>query len=239
MVDQIKAQIGANQIGANQIGDSDNLIEDHIGANQIDNQIALSDNSFKAIDDIERSEVSTVTDTSSEKTLNDKARELSVRIAAAESPAEAQQLIDSFNFNNTKKNIYRINKLNDLLDTINQEAVNRFEKRPAEISNKEVLDYMNAVQNQIDRSQKTVASLNNISAVQVNNTQNNTVNIKVGDTEVDNLTKASRDKITSLVAEILKQTALKTENDIVLDVCSEPTTTSESIESSDAELHNN
>ena len=41
--------------------------------------------------------------------------------------------------------------------------------------------------------------------MQFNSTQNNTVNIHVGNTEIPHLSKDSRDRITDLVASILKE----------------------------------
>jgi hypothetical protein len=151
----------------------------------------------------------------SETDIDNKSRELTYEIASSESSEEIEELSKKLNINNTKKNAFRVVKLNDLLDKINQEAINRFEKRPGEISNKEILDYMNAIQNQIDRSQKTVDSIRDIKAVQLNTTQNNTtVNIHMPGDEVANLDKNSRDKILSIIADILGET----NKDIVLDI---------------------
>ena len=147
------------------------------------------------------------------KTAND----LTLAIAKAESKEELEALYQKFNINNTKKNALRINQLNNLLDQVNQQAVERFNRRPETVSNKEILDYMNAIQNQIERSQRTVDGIKDITAIQVNNTQNNTVNIHVKDTDIPYLSKDSRDRITDLVASILQESN-KVKNEDIIDI---------------------
>ena len=109
------------------------------------------------------------------KTAND----LTDAIARAQTKEELEELYQKFNLNNTKKNALRITQLNDLLDQVNKQASDRFTRRPDEISNKEILDYMTAIQNQIERSQRTVDGIRDLTAVQFNSTQNNTVNILI------------------------------------------------------------
>lgn len=147
-----------------------------------------------------------VTVVNSDQLINDKAKELTNAIATAQTKDELEALYQKFFINNTKKNAMRITQLNDLLDQINKQAVERFTKRPYEISNKEILDYMTAVQNQIERSQKTVEGIKDINAIQINNTQNNTVNIHVGGEDTTtSLSKDARDRIAGVIASILKE----------------------------------
>ena len=124
------------------------------------------------------------------------------KIAQSKNKDELENLYQQFNINNTKKNAIRIAQLNNLLDKVNNEAEERLTKRAEQISNKEILDYMNAIGNQIERSQKLVDGIKEITAVQVNNTQNN-VNINVG--ESVKLNKESRNKITDIISMILKE----------------------------------
>lgn len=147
-----------------------------------------------------------------ENQVDDKAKEISKEIAKAESKNELDSLYDVFKINDTKKNIFRINKLNHLLDKVTDEAMARFENRPGEMSNKEVIDYMNAIQNQIERSKNTVDSIKEINAVQVNNTVNVNIN-----NEVSTLSRESREKIIDAIKNILTSTS----NDTIIDVKSE------------------
>lgn len=161
-----------------------------------------------------------VAETSNPIILNNDSEALLNQIVSVNNKEELEQLYQKFNINNTKKNAFRINELNNLLDTINKQAAERFIKNPNEISNKEILEYMNAIQNQLEKSQKVVDGIKDINAVQVNNTQNNTVNINIGDTEME-LSRDSRSKIAQFIDSILNNKA-DNQNLIVLDNDEEP-----------------
>lgn len=133
-----------------------------------------------------------------ENQVDDTAIELSKQIAKAESKNELDSLYDTFKINDAKKNIFRINKLNNLLDKVTDEAIARFENRPGEMSNKEVIDYMNAVQNQIDKSKSIIDETKNINLTQVNNTVNVNIN-----NEQPTLTRESREKIIDFIKDVL------------------------------------
>ena len=133
-----------------------------------------------------------------EDQVDDTAIELSKQIAKAENKNELDSLYDVFKINDAKKNIFRINKLNNLLDKVTDEAIARFENRPGEMSNKEVIDYMNAVQNQIDKSKSIIDETKNINLTQVNNTVNVNIN-----NEQPTLTRESRERIVDFIKEIL------------------------------------
>ena len=135
--------------------------------------------------------------------------ELIDRISKTNDKEELQSLYQQFNINNTKKNAIRVAELNQLLDKVNKEATERLTKRPEQISNKEMLYYMNAIGNQIERSQKIVDGIKDITAVQINNTHN-TVNINMGDDTTTRLTKESRDKIANVISFILEENKKKT-----------------------------
>lgn len=130
--------------------------------------------------------------------------QLMQQIENAKTKEELEPLYQQFNINNTKKSAIRLSQLNNLLDKVNQQAIERFTKRPDEISNKEVIDYMNAVQNQIERSQKIVDGVKDINVVQINSTQNNTINVNMGGDNSLQLDDESRNRITNIIADILK-----------------------------------
>lgn len=155
-------------------------------------------------EEIKDTEVAETTDKLADPSvLNSDSEALLKTITETSDKEELEKLYQKFNINNTKKNAFRVNELNNLLDQINKQATERFVKNPDEISNKELLDYMNAVQNQLEKSQKAVDGIKDINAVQVNNTQNNTVNINIGDTEDISLNRESRDKITQFINSVL------------------------------------
>ena len=77
-------------------------------------------------------------------------------VVNAPSKTELQKQFELFNINQSKKNALRIAKLMKTLDKVDDEVINRFEKRADQMTNKELLDYMNAISAQIDHSQKMV-----------------------------------------------------------------------------------
>ena len=150
-----------------------------------------------------------------EHQVDDKATELSKQIAKVDTKSELDALYDAFKINDTKKNVFIINKLNNLFDKITEEATARFEQRPGEMSNKEVIDYMNAVSNQIDRSKSTLSQIKDVNLTQVNNTVN--VNI---DNKETSLSRESREKVIDFIKDILKNsqedsTISKDTNDVI------------------------
>lgn len=135
--------------------------------------------------------------------IQQRANELCEAVQNEDDEKKLEDLYHEFNVNNTRKNVVRLNELNKLLDEVNDQAYKRFKNNPAEMSNKDVLDYMNAVQSQIERSEKTVNGLKEINATQINNSTTN-VQINVGGESTTMPNQASRDRITDAINEILK-----------------------------------
>ena len=133
-------------------------------------------------------------------------QQLVERIIEAPTKAELQHQFDLFNMNQSKKNALRIIKLNNLLSKVEDQAIERFERRPDQVSNKELLEYMNVVSNQIDRAQKSVDTLSLRPAIQVTN-QRNEVNINVG----PELDRDSKERVMDAISALLKQVQKNTE----------------------------
>ena len=76
-------------------------------------------------------------------------------------------------------------KLNSLLDKVSDQMIGRFNKKPGEFSNKELLDYMSVVQSTIDRANKSIELVDQTPAIVINqqNNQPNLDNSPVLDTE--------------------------------------------------------
>lgn len=116
-------------------------------------------------------------------------------ILIAEDSDEYKKLIDLFNLNQSKKNIVRIAKLDDLLDKVESQAMERFDKTPGQMSNRDLLDYIQVLQNSIDRSKKYVDEVKAEPMIQVNNV---TIN-----NEVSNLDKESRERVIEAVKALI------------------------------------
>ena len=120
-------------------------------------------------------------------------------IIKAPTQKELQEQFDLFNINQSKKNALRIIKLNSLLDKVEDQAIERFEKKPDQVSNKELLEYMTVVAGQIDRSQKYIDTLKDKPMIKVN--QKNDVTINIG-TE---LNKDSKERVMDAIQGLIKQ----------------------------------
>lgn len=109
-----------------------------------------------------------------------------------------KDLTHLFNLNQSKKNVLRIMRLNGLLDKVSDQMIERFEERPGEFSNADLLNYMQVVQASIDRANKSLNLVNEAPAISLN--QNNvTVNI------IDTFDRESKEKITNAIQGILAQ----------------------------------
>jgi hypothetical protein len=135
-----------------------------------------------------------------EMTLENSSNQLVKNIIRTENVDELKKLTKLFDINQAKKNALRVVKLNSLLDKVNDQAIERFEKRPYEISNKELLDYMKVVQDQIERSQQNLDSIDVSPTIQINQ-QNNSINVNVGE---DALDRDAKERVIDAVSALLK-----------------------------------
>lgn len=139
-------------------------------------------------------------------------------IIKADDIDELKGLAKMFEINQAKKNALRVIKLNGLLDMVNDQAIERFEKRPYEISNKELLDYMKVVGDEIERSQQTLEKIDTSPTIQINQ-QNNSINVNVGEDAID---RDSKERVIEAVTQLLKSVGSpKKEEPIVIDITDE------------------
>ena len=87
---------------------------------------------------------------------------------------------------------------------VDKQAIKRFEQKPNEFSNKDVLDYMTATQNAINNAMTRVKSVNDEPLIQINNQTNN---ISLNRPQFD---RESRERIVDAIQKILQQA--KSEN---------------------------
>lgn len=133
------------------------------------------------------------------RSLNDESKALIEQIIAETDEQKVRDLTHLFNANQNKKTMARVNKLSDLLDTITDQALERFTARPDEISNKELFDGLKTVQDLIERGQKQVAGAGETPLIQINQ-QNNEVNVGGS---ASNLNRDSRERVKSAVISLL------------------------------------
>lgn len=137
-----------------------------------------------------------------EVTLKDKTGELVDKLIEEDDIEKSKEYLDIFGVYNAKRNVARINKLNDLQDKINEQASKRLELRPDEMSDKDLISYMNAVQSQIEKSNQFVKQIVEQPTIQINQ-QNVSVNVE--NSATPELSKESRDRILKFIQEVQKQ----------------------------------
>ena len=109
-----------------------------------------------------------------------------------------QDIINIFNLNIKKKDILRISKLSDLQDMVFAQMQERLSQNAGAFSNKDLLEYFKAVQDTINKTDKT---LNDVDTNSIQITQNQlNVNIDEG-----KLNRESRAKVLDTVNAILNK----------------------------------
>lgn len=112
--------------------------------------------------------------------LDSKINSLVESIISEQDPTKAKDLVELFNWNISKKNVARIQKLNNLYDSITDQMIERVDKRADQFSNSDLLDYVKTIQGAIDTNNKNLSQVQEPPLiVQQNNTQ---INVNVADT---------------------------------------------------------
>ena len=137
-------------------------------------------------------------ETETKEVLND--------IVKAQSNEELKNYLAKFNLNMAKKNAVRIAKMQNLLDAVEDQAIERMEKHPSEFSNKEIQEYMKTVQDQINSCQRAIDGLEEKPMIQINQ-QKNEVNINVENPALK--TRESKERVMNAVEALLQQMTLK------------------------------
>lgn len=157
-------------------------------------------------------------------------QDILAKILDAPNRDELQKQFELFNINQSKKNALRIVKLNELLANVEDQAIERFKKRPDQVSNKELLEYMNVISGQIDRAQKHIDSISTTPPISL--TANKTdVTINVG----ADLDSDSKTRVMDAVAMLLNQVKAATAQHEVTEF-EDKTAESDDIEILDADI---
>ena len=142
-------------------------------------------------------------------------QDLSKQILEEQDPDKAKQLIAMFNWNMSKKNTSRIQKLDQLYDKVTEQMEVRLNTRSDQFSNSDLLDYMKAVQGAIDTSSKNLTQMEEPpTIVQQNNTQ---VNINVG----DSFDRDSKIRIFEAIQAVLRSAETQVNNKPIIEVIPE------------------
>ena len=146
----------------------------------------------------------TLLDNNSIVDIDKKTQDVANDILKANDLSEIKDLTNLFNLNIQKKNIIRLLKLNGLQDTVIDKLIERVEKRPDEITNRELIEFLNTTQTAIEKSNNRIEGIGDTPILHLNQ-QNNQVNININNTD-DNkntLDRDSRNNVIDAVTAIL------------------------------------
>ena len=141
--------------------------------------------------------------------LDNQTKQIAQEILDEQDIEKVKDLTNLFNLNAQKRNVMRVIKMNDLLDKVTDQVIERFEKRPDNFSNEDLIKYMQVTENTIDRANKHLNLVEETPAI--NLMQNNQVNINI-DTGLD---RDGRERVMDAVKAILAKAALPKEEDII------------------------
>lgn len=128
--------------------------------------------------------------------LNSQTQNLAEQIMNETSLDKVKDLTHLFNVNMSKKNALRVMAMDNLVDKVTSQIEARFEKYPDNFSNTELLNYLQVLQNSIDKASKNLNLVEESPAIQLN--QNN-VNINI----VDNMSRESRERVAAFLKQAL------------------------------------
>lgn len=139
---------------------------------------------------------------------NNQPLDITTQLVKEEDPDKIKSIINLFNLNVAKKNAVRIDTLNELIDDVLSKVGERLQLRPDEFSNKDLIDYLNALYTAAEKSGKIVSGAEEIPAITINQQNNVIVN------DATTLSRESRQRIAEVVAVMLNQTQ-QIEGDII------------------------
>lgn len=141
--------------------------------------------------------------------LDSKNNEIAQKILDAETVEETKDLTALFNLNSQKRNVLRVLKMNNLLDKVTDQIIERFEKNPNLFTNEDLLKYMQVTENAIDRANKNLNMVEETPPIQL--LQQNQVNININ----QGLNRESRQRVIETVQAILNSSQNNSTEDII------------------------
>lgn len=131
------------------------------------------------------------------------------KISQASTVEELKEFTQLFHLSLAKKEASRALTQSELLDVILEQASDRITKRPGDLSNKDLLDYMSVFQASLDKTSKSLDDkIVEASPVTLNQT-NQEININLGDNSMT-ISDESRARILDVLNAITKNGSQKT-----------------------------
>jgi hypothetical protein len=152
--------------------------------------------------------------------LDQDTTELAQQIIEEKNLDSLQNLTHLFNLNQAKKNVLRVMKLNQLLDKVSDQMIERFDKTPDNFSNADLLNYMQVTQSAIDRANKSLNLVDETPAIQVD-TQ---INVNANADGLDLLDRESKGRVAEAIKGILNKIQSMNNTDLndIIEVKEEP-----------------
>lgn len=148
--------------------------------------------------------------------LDTETRKIAQQILDEHDVDKVKDLTNLFNLNAQKRNVMRVMKMNELLDNVTDQIMERFQKTPANFSNEDLIKFMQVTETSIERANKSLNLVEQTPAIQYQ--QNNQVNINID----GGLDRESRQRVTDTVQALLLKmkssptmVTTETEGDIV------------------------
>lgn len=124
--------------------------------------------------------------------------QLITQIVNEKDPDKLKDLTHLFNIFQTKRQLLRLNALNDIQDSLIEQMSLRLKQQPHNFANSDISAWVKVIQQSLDSTANDIKGIDNLPA---SITQNNTqINVSVENT----LSKESRDKILEVLQTILQ-----------------------------------
>jgi hypothetical protein len=131
-----------------------------------------------------------------EETLALQTQQVADDMVATNDVDKVKDLTHMFNLLQAKKNALRMMKMGELVDLTTDQMSQRLQKKPDEFTNTELVNYLNAIQNAMDKISKGLGTVDELPIIAL---QQNNVTVNV-DNPID---ADSRERITDVVKAIL------------------------------------
>jgi len=136
--------------------------------------------------------------------LHKNQKDIVADLIKATSKDEFQKQVELFNLSQSKTNALRILKLQDAQSKVEDEIINRFDKRPDQMSNQDLLAYLTTISGQIEKSQKVVDAVEDKALARqmvatTSESSGNQYNINLG----TDLNRENKDNVVDAIKDIL------------------------------------
>lgn len=135
--------------------------------------------------------------------LNRDTKEIIGKIVAEQDMDKQKDLTALFNANQNKKTVMRMDRLGGLIDTLIDQASRRFQEKPDEMSNQDLLNGLKITQDLIEKSRQQINAVNDepVPLIQINQPDNS---VHIDKDPISALNRDSREKVKDVVSQLLK-----------------------------------